>query len=421
MAALGTGFLAQLVLANLLGADGYGRFSYAFVWQSACVLLATAGFYNALLRFPAAYRAEGRWAELRGVIQFGERVAFVSGAAIAIAGGGVAWAVLAGAEQELMLAFLVAFAIVPLAAVLRVRCSAIRSFGQVVAAIGLDIPLREATVLVLATLFLLLSPESVSAWWPMAFMLVATVAGLLLSRAILRNRCLAPIPDVSPTRLSGIWLRTALPMLVIELTKMLMRRVDVLVVGLLLGTTEAGVYLVAVYLADLVTVPLIAIGFMFAPAIASLHSTGDRDRLQRATTTTSRWSAVCGLGLALPLIAFAEVPLLFFGPEFESGAAALRILAAGAVFSSMMGAIEFLIMMTGNERTAAMTYSIAVIVVVVLNVVLIPLYGLAGAAIASAAVAVTSKAGLAHWLRRTAGILAGPARAISTASRRHQP
>jgi O-antigen/teichoic acid export membrane protein len=79
IATTGLAFLAQVVLARALGADGYGVFAYVTAWVTVLVLLATLGFPTGLLRFAAAYRAREEWHLLRGVIRYAElRVAAAS-------------------------------------------------------------------------------------------------------------------------------------------------------------------------------------------------------------------------------------------------------------------------------------------------------------------------------------------------------
>jgi O-antigen/teichoic acid export membrane protein len=65
-AGVGLTYCAQLVIARVVGVNTYGVYAYVFAWMGVLAYFSTLGFDVALLRFVAAYEAEGAWALLRG-------------------------------------------------------------------------------------------------------------------------------------------------------------------------------------------------------------------------------------------------------------------------------------------------------------------------------------------------------------------
>ena len=73
-----------------------------------------------------------------------------------------------------------------------------------------------------------------------------------------------------------------------------------------------------------------------------------------------------------------------FGEEYADGRIALAILCVGQLTNALVGSVGFLLNMTGNERDVAKGFAIAAIINIALNLVLIPLFGIEGAAFATA-------------------------------------
>src|SRR5262249_20232042 len=86
----------------------------------------------------------------------------------------------------------------------------------------------------------------------------------------------------------------------------------------------------------------------------------------------------------LGLLAFGRWALALFNPEFEPGYAALAILAVGFLVVAAMGPVETILLMKNEQRLAAAAAVGACALNVLLNLVLIPGFGMEGAAFATA-------------------------------------
>jgi O-antigen/teichoic acid export membrane protein len=190
--------------------------------------------------------------------------------------------------------------------------------------------------------------------WPvdpmiaMASALLSTGVGLgLVSFAEYRAKP-EPVAQSTSRFASSEWRLTVVPMLLLALLEILMNRTGVIVSGWVIGTTEAGIYALVFSISVLVTFPQVAVSALFAPAVAALHSRGDRATLQSIVTTTNWWSFLGGLGIALPIFLIAHPLLALFGATFTDGATALRILLVGQLVIVGAGPNRFLMTMTGH-------------------------------------------------------------------------
>ena len=117
------------------------------------------------------------------------------------------------------------------------------------------------------------------------------------------------------------------------------------------------------------------------PSIAALHARGDHAALQAMVTTTAWWAALSALLIGLPLFVLAGTVLSLFGDAFTSGTVVLRILLVGQIVNVAAGSVGPMLTMTGHERQAAIVLGVAAAAQIGMNTVMIPLFGMEGAAV----------------------------------------
>ena len=84
------------------------------------------------------------------------------------------------------------------------------------------------------------------------------------------------------------------------------------------------------------------------------------------------------------IFVFPEFILSFFGKDFLIAKSALLILAFSQGINAMSGSVGIILNMTGKEKVFRNILSIALVINISLNLILIPIYKIEGAAIASA-------------------------------------
>ena len=82
-------------------------------------------------------------------------------------------------------------------------------------------------------------------------------------------------------------------------------------------------------------------------------------------------------------LTFKEKILMFFGKEFIAGSVALSLLLFGRLIESMSGTGNYILQILGYETIVRNIMFIAALLNIVLNFILIPIYGINGAAFAS--------------------------------------
>jgi O-antigen/teichoic acid export membrane protein len=400
--ATGIAFLVNLLLARMLGLSGFGAYAYATTWASLLVVPAVLGLDLLLLREVAAKVTQARWDTLRGLLRFAYLAVAVASVGIAVVAG-VLGSIVAG-DPAASLVFWVAMAGVPLLALIRISQATMRGLHRVVAGQIPELAIKPGLDVVLIVAAFGVLGGGFDAAWAVGALVAASLVALAVGLVQVR-RSLPPEIDVVPARSEArAWIGSAGPLLLIGGIQIVNRQIDIILVGALIGLEAAGVYTIASRGAELISFVLFAVNANLAPRIASLHAAGAREELERAVVSGARSATVFSVPLALGFVLFGGWFLSLFGPGFSEGAVALAILAVARVVAAFLGSVSITLTMTGNERVTATGMGLAAVVNVALNLALIPLWGLAGAAVASSAGLVLWNVILAAMVQRRLGI-----------------
>jgi O-antigen/teichoic acid export membrane protein len=180
-------------------------------------------------------------------------------------------------------------------------------------------------------------------------------------------------------------LRFSLPQSLTTMLLYIMLWTDILLLGRLGAAGEVAVYRVAQNLLSPAQAISTSTGQMFAPRIAAEDAEGDRATLGMMLKRVTYWNIALSLPVFLLLLLLAKPLLGLFGPRYEDGATALVILAAGQLFNAATGPLGQVINMSGRPYIT-MTNNAAVAGLNIIGcVILIPRYGITGAACSTTA------------------------------------
>jgi len=222
-----------------------------------------------------------------------------------------------------------------------------------------------------------------------AAMVVASVVTAVVTAYLLYWRV-----DIRPTLRSKAASRESvreyynysLPLTAKEAGTVMQGRIDVLMVGFFLSSTAVGIYNVSVLVASVLYVPLLAFNQLFPPVASRLYTERKRTDLEAIYTVITRWISTVSLLLGLIVVVFRTHILGLFGPEFTAGSMVLILFVASQLLNAATGPSDYLLMMTDHQYVVMANEWLFGIANVVLNIVFIQVFGLIGAALASAGV-----------------------------------
>jgi len=368
------------VLARSMGADEFGVYSYVGTWGSLLILLGLLGFDSALKRFVAAYRATESMDLLGGVIRRAHELVVLS---TVVLGAVLLIATLWFHDQlgrSLMLTLLVAAVALPFDAIQQLQTSALVSLKRFATSQTLANLVPPVLIGGGAGALYLARGTAVRSYEVYLLALLATLVLLVVGIVLLR-RALPPTASLSSrTFRTREWLRVSLPMLMVDGIREVMNRSDVIVIGIVLGTTPAGIYLIAANLARFTSFGLQATTTASLPVISELYTLGKHEELQRVFAVAC-WASTLASGALTVVVFTLREPLLeLFGAEFAAGAAVMTVLIVGRFLDSWTGPNGSLLNMTGHQDVYAVILGVTAGVNAVLTIPAVVVWGIEGAA-----------------------------------------
>jgi O-antigen/teichoic acid export membrane protein len=397
-------FLCVLALARVFKASGYGVYAAVLSWVALLAIPAVLGFDRLVIREIATLVVRSEWPLMRGLLRRSSQIVLfgstVLAAAVAI---GASLGTLAP-ESESVIALQIGMLAVPLVALARVRAAALVGLGRV--ALG---QLPEMLLQPLAMLCLIgavyLTSASAQGGRVAVFLYVLSAAIAFMAGAlILRKELPETTRTIDPAYQTGRWIRSATPFVWMLGMNAIMINIDTVMVSVFAGTTAAGTYRVASQMAMFIVLPMTCVNMAFASPIATLYARGDLQTLRGRAWTGARAVLIGAMFIALLLVAFGRPVLGAFGPDFVAGYPALLILIGGYLLAAASGVAGYVLIMTNYETAVAVISALGAGMNVVGNLVLIPLWGINGAAGATALSTVAVSLAFAVLAYRALGI-----------------
>lgn len=180
-------------------------------------------------------------------------------------------------------------------------------------------------------------------------------------------------------------LKYSSPLAFSALLGLLLLWTDTLILGYFRSAEEVGIYGVATRIAVVGLVILASFRTMFAPQASDFFYRGEKERLEQLLKTVTKWI----VGLSLPVYAllaiYSNQVLRIMGEQYLDGENALKILVLGQFINAAVGPVALTLMMCGRPRIVLITSLAGFGFDLSMCFLLIPPYGVEGAALASAA------------------------------------
>ena len=176
-------------------------------------------------------------------------------------------------------------------------------------------------------------------------------------------------------------LQVSLPMFVISSINFLLKWTATIILAILRTEAEVGVYNIAMRVATLASLPLLAINSIAAPKFAELYSKGDMKGFEKVVHQSTRIIFWASSPIVVILFLFPHSILSLFGSEFPKGSFALLFIAIGQFIHAICGSVGYILTMSKHEVAAQNILIMATLLDIVLNLILIPPFGINGAAL----------------------------------------
>lgn len=397
--------ISQILLARWLSTFEYGI--YVAIWVAVVILstLTCIGFPSAVVRFVGEYRERERPDLIHGVIRASMLISLLVSLVIAISGCFILYTYPQIATDYYVIPVYLAAICLPMLAIEGVMDCIARAFNWPKVAFLPTYILRPIMILlVVGIAFLAGFPANAETtmWAATIASFSATFVQYLVLFAKLRKK----IPYAKPAYRIKTWVLVALPIFLVEGFYTLMTSVDVLFVSALMGPDDTAVYFATTKVLALVHFVYFAVRASVSHRYSAFHTNGNIPAFQefvQKTVSSTFWPSLL---MAVFMAITGKYFLMLFGAEFTAGTYILLVLLIGLVIRSSIGPAEALLVMAGRQKLCASIYAVTLTVNIVLNISLIPVFGIMGAANATS-IALGFETASLHWAaKRSLGLYA---------------
>jgi len=384
--AAGAGYLFKIYLARVLGAEALGIYALGMTVGGVLGLIAALGLPQAAARYVAVYNGTGRYAELKGFLWRGLAVLAVANlmvAAIMLLIRG--WVADRFYHTPALSKYMGAFAL------LMVLGSFTSFFGQALAGFK-DVARRTViTNFIGSPLNIFFGVGLLMLGMGLSGYLLAQVASALITLVLLALATWTLMPPGYRSvagelpALQSEAIRFSASLFAVQALEYTLASLDKIVLGYYLDARSVGIYVVAGSVVAFLPILLQSVNQIFSPTIADLHARGELDLLRRLYQTLTKWIFGFTLPLAIVACVFAAPLMQIFGREFRAGWPILVIGTLGQLINCAVGSVGLLLIMSGHQDRLVRVQVKVVIGNIILNLALIPIWGVIGAIVVSAA------------------------------------
>lgn len=379
---LSISFFGKLIVARELERVDYGGVSLGIVTAAIVSTLVLLGVNTGIGRYLPRYdSAEKR----RGVLLSGLEISIpISLAATAVIVIGAPTIATVGFNDPSLAPILRVFGFaIPFGALMKLSIGGIRGLQDSVSRVLVENITFPTTRIVGIVAAILLGYGVLGIAFAYAFSyVIAAALGLyiLAKQTALFDRSVDPFP------MRRELLTFSLPLVVTAAMSIVLSDIDMYMLGFLRDAGVVADYNVIYPLSQLLMSAQGAFGFLFMPVVSELDATGNHDELDRLYKIVTKWIVMVTLPMFLVLTLFpAQTISLTFGSKYLGGATSLSVLSLGFFIHTCFGLNKGALTSLGHTRLIMYDDIVGAGFNIVLNLLLIPEFGLLGAAWATTA------------------------------------
>ena len=378
------GYGSRLIIARL-GVGDYGLVSLGFAALSVVAILSLVGMQSGVVRYVSFYKGREDKGRIKGTIISALRITLPLSLILALILFWQAnWLSIHFFHDATLTPILRVFSIgIPFLVLTSNFLSATIGFQDMRYSVYTQYIFQEPLKLALIVILLALGFGVLGAAWGWVITLITTsfLAFYFLEKKVF------PIfrTGVKAVSVDKELLSFSLPLLFASIAGLIMGWTDTLMLGYFSSSGDVGIYNAALPTAQVISAIPGAFVAIFFPVVSELYARNKIDDLRRTYTAVTKWMlSLIFPALLLVLLFPQQVIGILFGAEYIAGATALWILVLGFAVGAVLGPAGAILQTYGRTKTIMMTTYIGAAVNFLLNFLLIPIYGINGAAIATA-------------------------------------
>ncbi len=373
----------RIIISRFLGVEGYGFFSLVFAIFNTAAIIAVMGINYCLSMYIPYYAVKKEQAKVRGIIFSSIGITLIT-------------SVLAGCVLFFGADFIAmkmhSLALVPLLKVAAFGVPFYTLFlnlqkvmeGFKVVKYSITVEAVYSVLRVLTVVFFLAIGSAIMG--AVVSYVVSTIFAAVIAFGIINKKLikLTKIKEYDSSMLKKV-LFYFWPLLLTNIMVPLMSWTDTLFLGYFKNPHEVGLYNAAVQMGGLLVIVLTGFNSILLPLMAEAYAKRDMHEMRRIYYAATRWILLITLPILLIFVFFAQTILaLTFGGDFGGASRVFIILSCGFFATTFLGVSNGILYSIEKTKVVLANTVLVFILSIVLNIVLIPRYGMIGAALGTA-------------------------------------
>jgi len=379
-------YFYRVIIARDFGPDIYGSFSLALAIFSFAITLSFLGFSEGILRFTPLYRGTKKINNIRYILRWSISILTISsvlfGALLFFASEFISINIFH--DPNLIIFLKVLSFVFPFCIIGSVFLCFIRGFEKAKEYTFISEFLQNAAKLVFLIFFIVLGMKSSS-------IVFSHFAGVLLVSIVSYFYCRYKLPEIfkknvlngkTKKKVRSKFVFYSIPLIFSGILYVLFGYMDSILIGIFKSPSDVGFYNAALPIATFLSfIPTLFLQIFF-PMITREFFEKKFELVHESAKQVQKWVFIINLPLFFLMFLFSGAFInLFFGAQYLVAEQALRILSVGFFFYSMTQISENLILAIGKSKILLVNVSVLILLNIVLNLILIPKYGIEGAAL----------------------------------------
>ncbi|MGD7053947.1 flippase [Sutcliffiella horikoshii] len=380
-------FISVIVIARLLGANVYGQFVYLISFLAIFTIISKLGIQNGIVSFLS--RNSFNLRQKQSILNFSLRTAALLSIIVVILiyanKDFILEELLNNIEYENLFLLLIPIVIFDtLISILRSSLVAYRKIKEITLVDNLFNPISKTFLVILLVMVF-----KIENYYALVIPLyLSSIIGIIYY--IIKIKELALFGKLEKDFNHIQIVKFSLPLLFTGVVIIITQNVDKYMIGYMIDAKNVGVYRMAIQFGTVSSIALLSVNTIFSPIISGLYFDNRISELKKMYQITTKWITIINLMIFGMILIFSKDIMRIGGEEFTEGAMALIIISIGQVVNSIVGSVGIINTMTGSPKLELYSGSVAMVLNVILNLFLIPIYGINGAAFATAIALLTN-------------------------------
>lgn len=380
---IGLRYVCTIVIARHVGAFNFGVYALGLTIISLVHILTVGGLNYGVLRYISIHHSIKKREKVKGIIISALKLVFATslffGVFVFISADFFAQSVFSKSELSTIIRW---FSLsLPFLAVIEISVFSIQGIQVLKYKVYVKDFFQQLLLLGIVIILFYVGFDVLGAVY--AYIISAMMA-CLLSLHYLKKL----FPDIANKEIRADpefmkLLRFSIPVLGMNIIGFGVMWTDTLMLGYFMESKDVGIYNAAGRTAIVISLILFSINAIFMPMISNLYHRGKIKKLQNLFKTVTKWIFVLSFPIFLLMAILSKHIMAFFGPEFIVGLPCFLILALAQLIGASAGPVGNFLIMSGKQNIVFLDTAISWGLNIILNYILIPKYGILGAAIAT--------------------------------------